>query len=80
MILREMAEVAALASANSAHLIEGSARLPDLPMQKFWKHSRQRLHRWIRCLEQYPADAKTEADRKRKSEDYEEELRKRART
>ena len=63
MILREMAEVAALASANSAHLIEGSARLPDLPMQKFWKHSRQRLHRWIRCLEQYPADAKTEADR-----------------
>lgn len=51
-----MAEIAALASAHSTHLIESTTELPDAPLHAFWMHSKQRLHGWIDRLDQYPHD------------------------
>jgi hypothetical protein len=54
--LRDVAEIAALASAHSSPLIEGANPLPEHPLREFWNQSRQRLHAWMRRLERYPAE------------------------
>jgi len=64
--LRQTAEIAALASAYSAHLIEGTQKLPDAALHRFWNQTKQRLHVWLRCLNRYQADLRTTAPAERR--------------
>ena len=47
---RQTAELAALVSAHSVHLIEGTWRIPDAPLQNYWTNCRLRLYGWMRVL------------------------------
>ena len=47
---RQTVELAVLASANSAHVIESAAPLPEHVLRNYWKYSRRMIHRWIRAL------------------------------
>ena len=52
--LCQTAELAALVSAHSTHLIEGTSPVPDAQLQRYWHHARNRLHSWMRCLNGQP--------------------------
>ncbi len=51
--VRQMVELAALVSAHSERLIEGPAKIPDAPLEKYWQHSRTRLQGWMLCLNEH---------------------------
>ena len=50
MKLRFVAETAALVSAYSAHVVEAQSQVPNEFLQPYWQRSRERLHRWMKCL------------------------------
>lgn len=56
MNLRQTAEIAALVSAHSAHLIEGTQKPPDAALHRFWNQTKQRLHVWLGRLNRCQAD------------------------
>jgi hypothetical protein len=53
--LRHIAELAGLASANSAQLIETRAPLPAEPLNNYWHHSRKRVQIWMQHLDRWYA-------------------------
>ena len=43
---RQTVEIAAMIAAHSAHVIEGTTRLPDAPLQRFWKSAKRKMNGW----------------------------------
>lgn len=55
MYLHQIAEVAALASAKSLHLIESDCQLLRHPLTSFWIHTMQCARRWTQHIDRWPA-------------------------
>ena len=53
MGIRQLGEVAALASAHHAHLIERIDAIPDEPLQQYWQLSRERTREWLRTFNEF---------------------------
>ena len=53
---RQTVEIAAMIAAQSAHVIEGTARVPDIPLQKYWTSTKQKMSVWRREIDRHAID------------------------
>ena len=62
---RQLVEIAALVSAYSPHVVQGTVGLPAGALEKFWERSQRRLKLWLSALMHYQRRAAATASEER---------------